>query len=168
MATDSEDKYLPQLEQALLIDENELDQAIKVQSELFYRVAKRLALVISKRDAAKQEVSETEARLSVKIRHDAEVAEEKVTEKSIESQVRLHKDMEVASDELLAMNSEVGKLAALKEAYQQRNYMLKALVDLYISGYFGGDISGVSNKLKNETATTARVKLNHLRIRENR
>jgi len=35
------------------------------------------------------------------------------------------------------LNTKLGKLEALKEAFQQRSYVLKELVALYTANYFG-------------------------------
>lgn len=134
---DMTDVTLIELESALSIDPNALDEALVVHPEAFYRVAKKLALEISRRDASKKNLAEIEAEVDARIRHDAEVADEKVTEKSIESTKRTHPRVKKAIEELHKLNESVGLLSALKESFIQRGNALRELPQLHLSGYYG-------------------------------
>jgi hypothetical protein len=134
-----------ELEAGLHIDENGLDDALMEQTELFYRVSKEYSLLVSRRDAAKQNVDEVKAEVDLQYRQDARNENEKVTEKEIEAKVRMDKDVVAAIDAHLKLNRAVGVYGALKEAYQQRNYVLKELSGLYVANYYG-DVTHSSAK----------------------
>lgn len=164
-----EDAALADLEPGLQIDENAMEEALLAQPDSYYKVSKRLALVISRRDAAKQELAEVEARADAKIRRDAELAEEKITEREVKSQKRLDTDVKTAGSNVLTLNYHVGELTALKEAFQQRSYALKELVALYIANYYGDLPSGqMSRQLRNVDATIAKDAMSKLRRKEPR
>ncbi len=129
------DKTIADLEKGLLIDEHALERALMEQPSIFYKVSSLLAIAISRRDGAKQDKEVIEAKADAKIRHDAEVGGEKITEKLIEGR-KILRVMDL-SNELLELNGNVGQLSALKEAFQQRSYVLNKLTDLYIAGYYG-------------------------------
>jgi hypothetical protein len=153
-----------ELEAGLIIDEHALDEALLTQADSFYRVAQRLATLISERDGAKQHLEEVEARVDAKVRHDAEVAGEKITEREVASQKSLHHDVQKANKDLLDLSYEVGLASALKEAFQQRSYALGKLTDLYIAGYFGSDVrSSGATQMKNSTGAQAKQALDHAR-----
>lgn len=146
-----------ELEASLVIDENALDEALATQADCFYRVAKQVALQTSRRDAAKQALAEAEARADAKIRHDAEVADEKITDKNVEKQRQLTKEVVAATNLLHSLNKSVGLWIALKESFQQRNYALKSMADLYVAGYFGGQTSSSSaTHIKNSAGQEAK------------
>jgi hypothetical protein len=128
------------LEEALAIDEHALDEALIRQPDAFYRVSKKLAIMASRRDAAKQALQEEEAYADERARSSIPDGE-KVTETSIKSLVRLDKKVLDANDTLLKLSRETALLQALKEAFQQRSYVMKDLVSLYVANYFG-DASG--------------------------
>ena len=128
---------IEELEQGLPIDEHDLNGALLRQPDLLYKVSKELTLQTSRRDAAKQMLAEVEAEVDAAIRHDAQVNDEKITEKEVASQKILDKDVQDAEKELLRLSLAVGQLGALKEAYQQRSYALRGLIDLYVANYFG-------------------------------
>ena len=151
-----------ELEEALLIDKEDLDSVNETHADLFHRVSKQLALLISRRDAAKLEKEDIEARIDARIRHDAEVHETKLTEKQVESEKRLHKDVQAAVNRQSQLNEQVGRWSALKESFQQRSYALGHLADLYVSGYFGGT-SGASARMKEHDAGNARREMHKLR-----
>jgi hypothetical protein len=117
------------LEEALAIDEHALDEALIRQPDAFYRVSKMLAVMASRRDAAKQALQEEEAYADERARSSIPDGE-KVTETSIKSLVRLDKQVLTANDKLLKLSRETALLQALKEAFQQRSYVMKDLGSL--------------------------------------
>lgn len=157
-----------ELEQGLRIDEHALDEALIAQPESFYRVSKRLALLTSRRDAAKQALAEEEARCDGQIRSDAAKEKEKLTETEIKNMIRLDKDVGKAQTELNQLGREVGLLGALKEAFQQRSYVLKDLTSLHIANYYAPNSSdgGPSGRaLKDHRASHAKREMNRMRRR---
>lgn len=150
-----------QLEEGLQIDEHALDDALVRQPDMFYRVSKHLALLTSKRDAKKQELSEEEARADAEFRNVAHKQKDKTTETELKNMIRLDRAVRKVSDELLALNRKVGEVSALKEAYQQRSYVLKDLVNLYIANYYSSNNDGGgSGRLRDHRAQHARDEIN--------
>jgi len=129
-------KLLAELEKGLLIDEHALNECLMQQPEIYYRVSKLHAIAISEKDAAKQNLAEIEAEADLEIRHRARVHEEKITEKEIEANKRMDKRVDKAITELQKLNHEVNLLQALKDAFNQRSFVLKDLTQLYIANYY--------------------------------
>ncbi len=154
-----------ELEAGLAIDQNALDEALQQQPDLFYQVAKELALTISLKDAAKKNLTETEAKIELSIREVMLARDFKITDRAVEARVNTSKEVKEAREEYLELNAKVGKLAALKESYQQRSYVFNNLVDLYITGYWGDaqHRSSTRASMKEDSAQVARVEMNKLR-----
>lgn len=138
---------LQELEQGLAIDENALEESCQTHSDLFYRTAKQLAILTSRRDEAKKIKEEVEAEVDAEIRDDANNAGEKITEKEIDSEKRLNKRVKEATSNLLELNGQVGIMSALKESYLQRSYMLKSMVEMTVSGYLTTDPAQVRSRM---------------------
>jgi hypothetical protein len=141
-------KLLEELEEGLQIDEHALDEALQSQPDLFYRVSKQLAILTSRRDAAKQGVTLAEADAQARIRRERSKNDEKVTDKAVEADVRRDKEVERAQQEFLTLNSMVGQYGALKEAFQQRSYVLKDLCGLYVANYYADNTGSNSPQMK--------------------
>jgi hypothetical protein len=134
---DDWDEFMGQLEKGLTIDEYALNEGVIAQPELFYKVSQQLASQTSLRDDAKHQLEVTEAEVDATIRLYHRKNEEKVTENEIKAKIASHRDVVSATKLFLQQNKRVGELAALKEAFNQRNFMLKGLIDLYIGNYYG-------------------------------
>lgn len=151
------------LEEGLGIDEHSLDKAWLQQPDYFYRVAKQLALMTSRRDAKKQELAEVEARADADIRTTAANRKEKTTEAEIKASVRIDNDVLKVTKELSGMSLYVGQLGALERAYEMRSKALTKLVDLHIASYYrsgDGSPSRASQRaLGGREASEARDKL---------
>jgi hypothetical protein len=166
--TPSGETTLAELEQRLSIDEHALDDALTQQPDSFYRVAKNLALLISRRDAAKQLLAEEEARADREFRDVAAKNNDKTTEAELKNMIRLDADVRKAQKSFLDLSQSVGELSALKEAFQQRSYVLKDLVNLYISNYYsnqdGSDNSRASRQIRDHDAEKAKKELARARV----
>lgn len=171
----SREPTLAELEAALRIDEYHLERECQIQAEMFYRVAQKGTLAISKRDAAKQALAEVEAELDSEIRRDAEVAGDKITEPAIKNKIKLERRYQRASAELQKLSTEVGDLAALRESYDHRKEMLKLMVKLYLANYFGeieergavGQMREASAHAAKEAAHVLRQQRNSREVRRN-
>lgn len=153
---DSEDR-IQELEALLRIDQHALDDALLEQPETFYRVAKKLALDISRRDEAKINLAEAEATADMKFRRDAEVADEKITEPQVKMHVRQEKGVKKARDNLMQLERSVSRWSALKEAFIQRSHALKHLTELYQANYFA-DATGSSQRSSMKDMRADRVR----------
>lgn len=153
---------IEELEEGLRIDEQALNDALVSQPELFYRVSKKLTMLVSQHDAKKQELAEEEAKADGEIRETASKEKDKVTETEIKNMIRLDRDVRKVSNELMDLRREVGQLTALKEAFSQRSYVLKDLVKLYIANYYEStaeDGSGAHRELRDHSASRVRERL---------
>jgi hypothetical protein len=119
---------IEELEEALRFSPLDLGSALEEQGELFYRVAKMMAVAIAERDTAKLELDETQASVLLKIRD--EFANEKVTVDEVNAMVTVDRAVKQKKAKLNAASERHGKVRALKEAFEQRSYSIKDLVEL--------------------------------------
>lgn len=143
-AKDDADLLL-ELEAALRIDRDALDECLQQQPDLFERVAMRHVLTVSRRDQAKHRLEIVQAEVDETIRMAARDDNQKITEREVATQVLLHKDVEKAHKEYQRLSSFAMQWQALKEAYIQRSYVLKDLVALYLRAYYGDPSAGVES-----------------------
>lgn len=148
--------FMAQLEAGIKIDENALEDALQAQPELFYHVAKELALQISKRDQAKQRLAEVEAKIELDIRRKASDEDRKITDKTVAAEVTTDEDVIEASRDFFKLSGIVGQLGALKDAYIQRSYVLKDMTALYIQNYYGQAGGNPQNAIRDHKADTVK------------
>jgi hypothetical protein len=129
----------------LTINKESLDEDITVQSDLFFRVSEAYAFACSRRDAAKEQVKQVDAKMDLEIRQDAVDNGVKLTEGKITNLVAASVEHLEAASEHLDFIEEVNIFGSLKEAFSQRSYMLRELVELYCVGYYS-DPDYVRNK----------------------
>lgn len=142
---------LEQLEEAIKIDQDELDEALIQQPSLFYEVSRHLTILLSRRDEAKSNLQAAEARADIGIRRKAREKEEKKNEAEIAAEKRLSTDVAKADRAHQRLVQTCGHFEALKQAFQQRGFVLKSLADLYVSNYFtqssgGKERSGIKEE----------------------
>lgn len=127
---------LTDLQQQLAIDKSALDDEVIRQPVLFYTISELLTDAIAERDAAKEELNMTDADLDSEGRRKLAKSGDKTTEAMFKNYVQTHADHENAFKAWLIAKTKADKLLALKEAFQQRNYMLRDLVSLYSANYY--------------------------------
>jgi hypothetical protein len=121
----------PQLEtfrDQLVIDPDDLDSALVEQPDLFYHVAESYVMAVARRDEAKLTMEQATADLDKQFREAALAAEEKLTEAAMSRKLASAPRIQTLERELLALRAEADRWQALKEAYQQRSFMLRELV----------------------------------------
>lgn len=146
-ATDDDDALIPgkwftDMAGKIAIERDALDDCLIQQPQLYYEVSERLALAISRRDAQKDEVKVVESEVDEIVRQDAAEEEKKITEAGVKAQVSQHKDVIAARKTLTRLDTEIGRLSALKEAYSQRSHALRELCGLYAANYWGDGSGG--------------------------
>lgn len=129
-------KQILLLENDLAIDENALDEAWQNQAESYYKIAKITALIVSRRDAAKQNLKIEEARADRDIRHMAAQAGDKIAAAEVSKLVDLEKPVMRANEQLLALQHAVLVTQALCTAFEQRGKALNGMSSLYTTSYF--------------------------------
>lgn len=131
----SEDEF-DELKQKLIINKTALDEELVHQAHSFYELADMYSAAVSQRDALYEEVKQVDADLYGVIRVELEQRGVKATEAIVASQVQSSQEHKDAHKAFLDAKLLADKLGALKEAYGQRAYMLRDLVQLYAVGYF--------------------------------
>lgn len=126
-------KNMDRLRDSLVIDRDSIGDCLIDQPQLFYDVARGHAESVARRDALKLDTEEVQAEADRGIRAAAAVAGDKITEASIQQTLRLDPKVADLSRKGLSAREESDRWAALKEAYQQRSFMLRELVALRIS-----------------------------------
>lgn len=126
-------EMLDQLQDQLAIDRDDLDTCLSDQPNLYFHVADVYTRAIADREKAQSELSMTKARIDREIRHASAEEGTKRTEASIEKEMkgdkRYHEARRIWEDKAALAE----RWGALKESYQQRSFMLRELVQLYIS-----------------------------------
>lgn len=148
----------------LRIDKFNLDDELVSQAEIFYKVAEKHIDSIDERDRLYQSLKNIESGLSLEVRSNCENEGKKVTEKVIETLVNTNPQRLVAQEDYLKAKKKCDDLAVMKEALQQKSYMLKELVQLYVAGYYS--IESVRGDSKN--GNEARHKLGRERVKLSR
>lgn len=151
------EEFMIELRENVMIDKDDLDTMWVQQPQLFQRLGERIALEISIRDEAKEELKDITAELDGEIREDDAAAVErdgkkKMTETAIANIVREDKKFKVATARLAELNLGLAKLQATKETYLMRKSALQDLVSLHISGYSMSTSSKPSRDAKHDTA----------------
>ena len=118
----------------LKIDKGTLDDEIVRQPSLFFEVSEAYAEAAATRDGFKDQLATVDAELDAKIR--AELGDAKVTESMVKGKVQTAPEHEKAFTDWLVAKERSDQYGALKEAFQQRSYMLRDLVSLYTANYF--------------------------------
>lgn len=127
---------LAELQQQLAIDKSVLDDEVIRQPVLFYTISEQLTDAIAERDAAKEELAAVDADLDGAWRRKLAKIHNKVTETMVSNHVITSAEHEKAFEAYLKAKTKADKLLALKEAFQQRSYMLRDLVSLYSANYY--------------------------------
>lgn len=125
---------LAEMQASLAIDKSVLDDEVIRQPVLFYTISEQLTDAIAERDAAKEELNSVDADLDAHWRK--KLSKVKTTETLIHNHVQVSQEHEKAFDIWLKAKTKADKLLALKEAFQQRSYMLRDLVSLYSANYY--------------------------------
>lgn len=151
---------LSELRAALRIDRFNLDEDVERQPELFFEVAEAAALARSEQDLAKDSVDEVESRLDVHVREKAERNDERITEKEIKARIRQHPERAAAMKNYLGLKLETERLDQLRDSFKQRGYMLRELVQLYLSNYYqDASASGSSRGVRDARADDVQRRL---------
>ena len=154
---------LDEARELLMIDKHSLDIECQTQADIFFNVSENAVLVVSKRDAAKEFMSQEDARVANSIRIHAEKAGEKLTEAKLQQMITTHPDhIQVTSDYMKA-KLEADNWNILKESFLMKASMLKELCALYINKYYSDiEIKGDKNTSRIEVESV-RQKLSEKR-----
>lgn len=158
---------LEALRQQLQIDRDDLDTCLVEQPDLYYHVAEAYVLAVAKRDEAKLDLEQVTAELGEVMRNAAAVKEEKLTEAAITRKLSDSPRLQEKERALLSLRVEADKWQALKEAFQQRSFMMRELVAMFIRRM--SDVSlEHGNAGARQDLTSARADKNHAAASEER
>lgn len=125
------------LKASLEIDKSCLDDEVIRQPVLFYAISEQVTDAIAERDAAKEELALVDATLDAKYRSNmGRDSSKRVTETFIQNCVCSDNNHQKSLSIWLRAKLKADRLLALKEAFQQRSYMLRDLVSLYSANYY--------------------------------
>ena len=130
----------------MAIDLTNLQYCCQVQAQLLHEVSDELAFAISAKDAAKTAVKEEYSFAADALRKE----HEKISEAKIDSLIVTDKQVMERNKTLLELELKVGRLFALKEAYQDRSKMLELEVKLYLANYFNDNVERTEKNLRAE------------------
>lgn len=142
---------IDQLRVYLEIDKHGLDDEIVKQPSLLLQVAEAHAEAIAERDSCKEELATVDAELDGQVRRKLEKVKEKVTEAAVKHGIQTSQKHGDAFDTYMTAKTKADKLLALKEAFQNRSYMLRDLVQLYVANYY--DQSSVQGNSRSDSMT---------------
>lgn len=120
----------------IMIDKHDLDQCAVEQPAIFHEVSEALALAISKRDRIKLKLEQAVAHEDKRLRAHLLDGDKKPTDKAIAALVEESDEVSGMRGDMLAASSEVSRIQALKEAFDQRRDMIKVLAQLFTASYF--------------------------------
>jgi hypothetical protein len=128
----------------LAINKATLDDEVSKQPMLYFEVSEAYVDAAAVRDACKEELTSIDATLDGEVRLALGRKEEKVTEAMVKNAVQTHQKHQDAFDTYMSAKNKADLLAALKDAFSQRSYMLRDLIQLYMTSYYektsmGGD-----------------------------
>lgn len=147
------------LKHCLKIDKHALDDEIERQPSLFFDVSEAYVAAAAKRDACKEELASIDAELDAVVRKRLEDNKERITEAAVKNGIQTHADHGPAFDTYMDAKQEADLLFALKEAFQQRGYMLRDLASLYVASYYEQSSVRGDSKMDNAAYSQTRERL---------
>jgi hypothetical protein len=127
---------IEELKKQLAISRHNLDEEVANQPMLFYEIAEQYEIAAAEADAAKEELATTDARLDTVGREVLAEKYDKVTEAMVRNYVQTEHNHDSAFRAYLNAKERAGKLAALRDAFKQRGYMLRDLASLQSASFF--------------------------------
>lgn len=151
----AEESLLDRYRAELRLDRNALESAAEDQPHLFLEVAEQHVQAASRCDAARDELTRTDARLGRAVRAEMEAKGMKPTEGRVADEVLGHQDHLDAAARLATARVEVDNWAALRVAFDHRLRMIRELVALYGAGYYTAGGAGAARSSTRDTHAAA-------------
>jgi L-lactate utilization protein LutC len=124
------------------VDKYGLDDMLVRNPELFRRIADLHDRAQADVKEMKNDLKRMEATLSEQFREEAETEKVRATKDYLDNKVILSPEYQRAQTELSKAERRTGKLLVLKEAYRERSYTIRGLIDLYVANYFETESGG--------------------------
>lgn len=128
-----------QLRERIKINKNDLDSELVNQADYYYQAGMDHATKASRLAYLDEEGERLRAVLDKKIRLESADDEKKPTETQIKSRIDSTSKWQEHIKLYLEAKQEAAESLALKEAYSQRSYALKDLVQLHLAQYYSSD-----------------------------
>jgi hypothetical protein len=139
MSEMTKDLTVATLQRGLEFSKTGLDTALMQQASLFFQAADLYAAALNIRDGLKDTLKQVSAEIYMNIRKERQQAGTKVTEGELEAIVDSDPGVIEIRGKLNKANYDLEIADGLRKAYSERNFALKALCDLYSSGYWQKD-----------------------------
>lgn len=120
----------------LHIDRGNLDRVIMEQPVLYEKIGRAAAIAKSYSDSCYDNLKRTDAEVSLLLRQDLENEGRRVTESTLQSMVMASEEHKQAFEKSVRARRLSEEVAALRDSFIQRSYMIKELVQLFVSDYF--------------------------------
>lgn len=133
---ESIDSFYDEYRGRLMIDKNAMDDMWLEQPAIYQEIGERLALEISRRDEAKDDLADVTAELDAAVRELHADDDKKPTETALKNEIKQDKKYKVALARQRALELNVSRLTSLKDSFHQRRYALQDLTTLWTGGYF--------------------------------
>ena len=143
------------LRKYLVLDKHAQDDELIQQASLLHKASEAYEKAIFNRDNMKEILARTDAEIDAFIRGE----DEKATEAKIKNKIITDPDHISAFQEYIIAKLEAGKLAALKDAFKERGYMVRELCGLYLSNYFEQDSVRATITTEDAAYKRRRIKL---------
>lgn len=134
-----------ELTDGLRIDRDALDVELIQQANAFFHASEGAAYAESIRDRKKLELDKVVAELDQDIRDNMVSDGERITEGKVTQQIQREQDYLRAALELNKSSHNMKSWESLKNAYRMRAEMLKSLVSLNNSNYYG-EVTGAAER----------------------
>ena len=128
----------------LAIDRDNLEGCLVEHAQMFFSISLKAVEAGSERDAAKLNVEQLQAELDGTTREELARNDGKVTETMVSNSIKSEPKMQKAQNKLQSAKVKAEQWAALKEAFYQRGYMMRELVQLTLkSMVMDNDVAGL-------------------------
>jgi hypothetical protein len=161
---DSIDGFYDEHRDKLQIDKHALDDMWLEQPGIIQAIGERLALEISRRDEAKDDLADITSELDGIVRESHVEDEKKPTETAIKNEIAQDPKVKKAKKRFRTLELNVSRLQMLRESFTQRRYALQDLVTLYVAGYYTSN-SGAAKGAREATHETSRKAMQAARKR---
>lgn len=157
---------LEELRKDLAINSNHLDDCLTRQPELYYQVSQGYADAVAERDTIKLALEELQAKLDQDFRAEAARKEEKFTEAGLQQKLKTMPKVQDMQKDYLDARTEAEGWQVLKEAFQQRSFMLRELVALFIAQRRDLDLESGIGQAKANLAESNRDAVRRKRLKD--
>jgi hypothetical protein len=164
---DSIDEFYDEYRGKLMIDKHAMDDMWLEQPGIYQEIGERLALEISRRDEAKDDLADVTAELDTAVRELHADDDKKPTETALKNEIKQDAKYKRALARQRALELNVSRLTSLKDSFHQRRYALQDLTTLWTGGYFTSN-SGAARDARDRKGQTGREAMQAERKRRER